>query len=74
MGGVAISESSRTPESASCSVRGIGVAVRVSTWMSERSSFSRSLWATPKCCSSSMTRRPRLLNFTLLGEHARGCR
>ena len=31
IGGVVMSESSRTPESASCSVRGIGVAVSVST-------------------------------------------
>ena len=30
-GGVAISDSSRTPERASCNVRGIGVAVSVST-------------------------------------------
>ena len=41
-------ESSRTPVSASCKVRGIGVAVSVSTCTSARSAFSRSLWATPK--------------------------
>ena len=53
--------SSRTPVSASCKVRGIGVAVSVSTCTSARSSFSRSLCLTPKCCSSSMMRRPRSL-------------
>ncbi len=63
-GGVAIRLSSRTPDSASCSVRGIGVAVSVSTCTSKRSAFSRSLCATPKCCSSSMTSSPRFLNRT----------
>src|SRR5436305_1384757 len=56
-------ERSRTPVSASCSVRGIGVAESVSTCTSARSCFSRSLWLTPKCCSSSTIRRPRSLNL-----------
>ena len=52
---------SRTPLSAICKVRGIGVAVSVSTWASALSRFRRSLWVTPKCCSSSTTIRPRSL-------------
>ena len=67
-GGVAMTDISRTPVSASCSVRGIGVAVSVSTCTSARSAFSRSLCPTPKCCSSSMMRRPRSLNPIALGE------
>ena len=43
IGGVAMIDSSRTPVSASCKVRGIGVAERVSTCTSARNSFSRSL-------------------------------
>ena len=62
-GGVVMSDSSRTPDSASCKVRGIGVAVSVSTWTLALSSFSRSLCLTPKCCSSSITRRPRDRNL-----------
>ncbi|OPZ61514.1 MAG: hypothetical protein BWY85_02382 [Firmicutes bacterium ADurb.Bin506] len=54
---------SRTPTMAMCSVRGIGVAVRVSTSTSFLSSLSRSFWATPKRCSSSTTTRPRFLNW-----------
>ena len=56
-------ERSRTPVSASCRVRGIGVALSVSTWTWARNCFSRSLWLTPKCCSSSTTRSPRSLNL-----------
>ena len=69
-GGVAITDISRTPVSASCSVRGIGVAVSVSTCTSSRSCFSRSLWPTPKCCSSSTMSRPRSLNSMLLASSA----
>ena len=47
---VAMTLMSRTPLSAICRVRGIGVAVSVSTWASALSRFRRSLWATPKCC------------------------
>ena len=63
-GGVAMIDISRTPVSASCSVRGIGVAVSVSTCTSAFSAFSRSLCATPKCCSSSTISRPRSENST----------
>ena len=68
IGGVAIIERSRTPVSASCSVRGIGVAESVSTWTSARSSFSRSLWLTPKCCSSSTIRSAEVLELDALAE------
>ncbi len=63
-GGVAMIEISRRPPIAICSVRGIGVAVSVSTSTCVRSSFSRSLCVTPKRCSSSMTTRPRSLKRT----------
>ena len=46
------------------SVRGMGVAVSVSTSTSERSAFMASLCRTPKRCSSSMMSRPSRLNFT----------
>jgi hypothetical protein len=72
-GGVAISDSSRTPVSASCSVRGIGVADSVSTCTSAFSSFSRSLCLTPKCCSSSTISRPRSANL-MPCPAAHGCR
>ena len=62
--GVAMIERSRTPVMASCSVRGIGVAERVSTCTSARRSFRRSLCFTPKCCSSSTITSPRSLNET----------
>ena len=55
---------SRTPSSAMCSVRGIGVAVIVSTSTVARSALSRSLTSTPNRCSSSMISRPRLAKFT----------
>ncbi len=61
-GGVAITLISRTPVSASCKVRGIGVAVSVSTCTSALIDFSRSLWETPKCCSSSTISRPSSVN------------
>ncbi len=67
-GGDAMIDRSRTPVSASCSVRGIGVAVSVSTCTSARSVLSFSLCATPKCCSSSTTSRPRSLNLIVLAE------
>ncbi len=49
-----------------CNVRGMGVAVSVSTSTCVRSSFNRSLWVTPKRCSSSMTTSPRSLKRTSL--------
>ena len=55
---------SRIPVSAISSVRGIGVAVMVSTSTCVRIFFSRSLCATPNRCSSSTTRSPRSLNVT----------
>ncbi len=67
-GAVVISDSSRTPVSASCRVRGIGVADSVSTWTSAFSSFSRSLCLTPKCCSSSMISRPSRSNLMRFGK------
>ena len=70
IGGVAMIDISRTPVIASCSVRGIGVAESVSTCTSARSSFSRSLCPTPKCCSSSTTTRPRSLKLTVLPRTA----
>ena len=69
-GGVAMIERSFMPPSAMCSVRGIGVAVMVSTWTSARSCLSFSLWATPKCCSSSTMTRPRFLSWTPLPSSA----
>ena len=69
-GGEAMIERSRTPVSASCNVRGIGVAVSVSTCTSARSCFSFSLCVTPKCCSSSTTSRPRSLNLMFLPSSA----
>ena len=72
IGGVVISVSSRTPVSASCSVRGIGVADSVSTWTSAFSSFSRSLCLTPKCCSSSTISRPRSRKRDALAEQRMG--
>ena len=64
LGGVSITLMSRSPSSDICRVRGIGVADMVSTSTSLRSCFSRSLWRTPKRCSSSTMTSPRLLNFT----------
>ena len=63
-GGVLMVEMSRTPVSAMYSVRGMGVAVRVSTSTSVRSFFSVSLCVTPKRCSSSMISSPRSLKLT----------
>ena len=64
-GGVVISDRSRKPPSAMFSVRGIGVAVSVSTCTSARSVFSFSLSRTPKRCSSSTMMSPRSLKRTL---------
>ena len=63
-GGVAMIDRSRRPAMAMLSVRGIGVAVRVSRCTLARSAFSASFWRTPKRCSSSTITRPRSLNFT----------
>ena len=61
-GGVSMIRMSRMPSSDMCSVRGIGVADIVSTSTFVASASRRSLCATPKRCSSSMTTRPRSLN------------
>ena len=55
---------SRMPTSDMFSVRGIGVALSVSTSTRLRICLMRSLCATPKRCSSSTTSRPRSLNVT----------
>ena len=62
-GGVSRFEMSRTPNSDMCSVRGIGVAVIVSTSTVARSALSRSLTSTPNRCSSSMINRPRFVKL-----------
>ena len=64
LGGVSITDMSRMPTSDMFSVRGIGVAVSVSTSTFLRICLMRSLWATPKRCSSSTTSSPRSLNTT----------
>ena len=69
-GGVAISDISRTPDNASCNVRGIGVAERVRTWTSPRNSFNRSFCATPKFCSSSIISKPKWLKSIDLASNA----
>ena len=63
-GGVSITDMSRMPASDMFSVRGIGVAVIVSTSTFLRICLMRSLCATPNRCSSSTTSRPRSRNFT----------
>ena len=51
-------------------VRGIGVAVSVSMSTSVLSDFRRSLWRTPKRCSSSMMTRPRFPELYHSGQQA----
>ena len=58
--------------SAISSVRGIGVAVIVSTSTCARIAFNRSLCETPKRCSSSTTSRPRSANFDVPAEQTVG--
>ncbi len=64
-GAVAMMEMSRMPLMAMFRVRGIGVAVSVRMSHSARSSLRRSLWRTPKRCSSSTMISPRSENDTL---------
>ena len=52
------------PASEMCSVRGIGVALSVSTSTSSRSDFSSSFCATPKRCSSSRMTSPSSFGIT----------
>ena len=63
-GGVVMTDMSRMPVIDISRVRGIGVALMVSTSTWTRSSLIRSLCSTPKRCSSSTTSRPRSLNRT----------
>ena len=63
-GGVSMIDMSRMPTSDMFSVRGIGVAVIVSTSTFLRSCLIFSLCATPKRCSSSTTSSPRSRNTT----------
>ena len=65
-GGVSMIDMSRMPTSDMLSVRGIGVAVIVSTSTRLRICLMRSLCATPNRCSSSTTSSPRSLNSTSL--------
>ena len=53
-------------------MRGIGVAVSVSTCTSSRSCFSRSLCCTPKCCSSSMIKQAEIGELDGLAEQRVG--
>ena len=64
VGGVAIIDKSRKPDSDIFKVRGIGVAVMVSISTLARSFFICSLSRTPKRCSSSIITSPRFLNST----------
>ena len=63
-GGVRIVDISRMPVSDISSVRGIGVALIVSTSTAVRIGLRNSLCSTPKRCSSSTMTRPRSLNCT----------
>ena len=69
-GGVSMIDMSRMPTSDMFSVRGIGVAVIVSTSTFLRICLMRSLCATPNRCSSSTTSRPRSLNDDVLRQQA----
>ena len=59
LGGVSMTDMSRIPARPICRVRGMGVAESVRQSTLVRICFSRSLAATPKRCSSSITMRPR---------------
>ena len=71
-GGVAIRLMSRTPVRASCRVRGIGVAVSVSTWTSARSSFSRSLWLDAEMLLLVDDQQAEILELDALGQQRMG--
>ena len=58
------------PVSAISNVRGIGLAVSVSTSTPSAMRFTASLCVTPKRCSSSTTRRPSVLELHVLGQQA----
>jgi hypothetical protein len=63
-----MTESSRSPVIAICSVRGIGVAVSVSMCTSARSCFSRSLCVDPEALFLVDDDEPEILEFGALGE------
>ena len=63
-GGDSITLISRPLTSAKCSVRGMGVALSVSTSIPVRHFLIFSFCATPKRCSSSIIKRPKLGNCT----------
>ena len=67
-GGVFTIERSRIPVSAISSVRGMGLAVSVSTSTPAVRRFTASLWLTPKRCSSSTTRSPSSLKAMSLAS------
>ena len=52
-----------------CSVRGIGVAVIVSTSTVARSALSRSFTSTPNRCSSSMIKQAQILKLHVRRRH-----
>ena len=64
LGGVSMTDMSRMPDRPICSVRGMGVAERVRQSTLVLSCLRRSLAATPKRCSSSITSRPRSAKST----------
>ena len=63
-GAVASTDTSRSPISAMARERGIGVAVRLSTWQPRDSRLRSAFWAQPKRCSSSTTTRARSAKAT----------
>ena len=65
-GGVEMMLRSRAPIRENCSVRGMGVAVKVNVSTVARNVLSLSFTATPNFCSSSMMSRPRSFHLTRL--------
>ena len=69
-GGVRIKLKSLIPSSDKCRVLGIRVADNDIKWALEENFFNFSLARTPKCCSSSITIKPRLLNSIFSDKRA----
>ena len=69
-GGVAIKLKFFNPDKDNCKVLGIGVAVKVKTWILPCNSFIFSFCPTPKCCSSSIINKPKLLKSTSFDNRA----
>ena len=59
-----------TPARDICNVLGIGVAVNVKTCIELLNDFKYSFCETPKCCSSSIMSRDKLLNLIFLDSKA----